>query len=67
MPLKTLFESKTVWGVVIFFLSWFLNKYGYDLSEITQDALTNDVGVIAGTALAIWGRVTASAKISGVA
>lgn len=60
---KRLFESKTLWGVVVMLTAAFL---GAELTEATRAAITQDLVTAAGAALAIYGRLKADRRISGI-
>lgn len=64
---KGLLSSKSFWGVVLMVLAIFSERwFGFDLGEATQSFLSEQLVVIAGAALAIYGRVRAEKKIEGV-
>ncbi len=64
---KGLMGSKTVWGVLIMLLAPLPQKWlGVDLSGAMGEAVSNELVVLAGAALAIYGRVKASGKIDDV-
>ena len=64
---KGLMGSKTVWGVVIMVLAPYMQKwFGVDLSSETGIGVANDLPVLFGAFLAIYGRVKASGKIDVV-
>ena len=64
---KGLMGSKTVWGVVIMLLAPYLQRwFGLDLSGETGVGVANDLPVLFGAFLAIYGRVKASGKIDDV-
>jgi len=56
---KSLFASKTFWGVAISLLAVFAPKLGFSLGEDTIAGLTDEVVALAGAALAIYGRIAA--------
>jgi len=64
---KGLMGSKTVWGVVIMILAPYLQRsFGIDLSGETSMSIANDLPVLFGAFLAIYGRVKASGKIDDI-
>lgn len=64
---KGLLGSKTVWGVVIMLLAPYIQQwFGVDLSGETGVEVANDLPVLFGAFLAIYGRVKASGKIDDV-
>lgn len=64
---KSPFASKTIWGAALMLISLALNAFGYDLTTEDQalvvETVVTAVGAI-GTLLAIYGRLTATRKIS---
>lgn len=62
---KSIFESKTVWGVIVMMLSHFLPSLGVNLDEASQGAISEQFTILIGAGLAIWGRFTAKAPIDG--
>jgi len=56
---KSWIESKTIWGIIIALSPVFSNMVGFNISEIAESIVA-----LAGSALAIYGRITASKKIS---
>lgn len=65
---KSLFQSKTIIGIVIAALPTLLGLFGYQVSDVTafaagsEDAI-NSLVTLAGSAVAVWGRVTATSKL----
>jgi len=63
---KSFLASKTIWGVGISMLAQLAGRWGYEISPELQgqaiDLILQGVA-LAGAALAIWGRITASRKI----
>jgi hypothetical protein len=68
METKSLWQSKTFWGIVISGLAGLLGIWGKEISPADQDAAVSValtlVGLI-GTILGVVGRVTATKKIAG--
>ncbi len=65
---KSLFASKTIWGAVIALLAGGLSLLGYQLAPADQAELVNlasGLGAALGGAVAIYGRVVASKRITG--
>lgn len=64
---KALFSSKTFWGVLIAFAAMIANATGKvsidKAMEGSMLSLVAEVGGLAGTAWALYGRVVASKKI----
>lgn len=64
---KGLMGSKTVWGVVIMILAPYLQRsFGIDLSGETGLGIANDLPVLFGGFLAIYGRIKASGRIDDI-
>lgn len=67
---KSIFSSRTVWGAVVAILAALAGLAGYTVDQAAQDAATGLVdeilaiwdrlAVVAGGALAIWGRIAAT-------
>ena len=65
---KSIFASKTLWGVLIAASPTIANLFGYQISDVasfTQGAneLVNMVIELVGSALAVYGRVKANAAL----
>lgn len=61
---KTLWESKTFWGVVVMvFASLAEPLFGIRLSEAAQSDIAEQVMTMVGAAIAIYGRVVAQERI----
>ncbi len=56
-----LLTSKTVWGIVIATAAPLLQKHGV---TVDAEGTANEVVALAGTALALYGRVTASGPLT---
>lgn len=57
---KSIFASKTVWGILFaLFAPWLNKKFGIVLDDAAQQAIIEQVMVAAGSILAIYGRITA--------
>ena len=69
---KAWYLSKTLWGTIIMGVGILLNKFfGYTIDEDTQAQITDTVvenisyGInFVGAVLAIWGRITATKKVT---
>lgn len=66
--IKSLFASKTVWGVVIAALPTVLAVFGYKVSDVAAfsagaDQLVDGIITLVGSALAIYGRLKATASL----
>lgn len=65
---KSLFASKTIIGVVIAALPTILGLFGFQVSDVaaftagSEDAV-NSVMTLVGSALAVYGRAKATAKL----
>lgn len=57
---KSLFLSKTFWGVVVGVAAELTKKYGITLD---QAGLTNDLVALAASAFAVYGRVAATQAV----
>ncbi|UCG53619.1 MAG: hypothetical protein JSW58_08680 [Candidatus Latescibacterota bacterium] len=65
---KGLFQSKTFWGIVVMiFGALGRNWLGIDIEEETQASITEEIVVIVGAVLAIYGRLVASKQIDAIA
>lgn len=64
--MKGLLESKTVWGVLVALLGSFASRYGVDVCGADTTATAGDIATLAGSALAIYGRVRAVTGIAGL-
>lgn len=68
METKNILQSKTVWGIVIAALPTLLALCGYKVSDVAaftsgaEDAI-NSIVTLAGSAVAIWGRITATKNL----
>jgi len=64
---KSLFASKTFWGTAIAFVALILNATGkVNIDQAMQGqalALVTEIGGVAGSALALYGRVKATKQI----
>lgn len=64
---KTIFASKTFWGIIIGLFGTLLGRFGYTIVSPDQIVLANDLAVIAGAVgsiLAIYGRAKASKAVT---
>lgn len=59
--IKGILQSKTVWGAAIAVLATLLQILGYDLGD--TNGLAEQIVAVIGGLLAIYGRVTAVAKL----
>lgn len=67
MSSKVFLKSKTVWGVIIMALPQLLPLFGVDFSADDASALNADMQAIVaavGGLLALWGRVSAKARLT---
>lgn len=68
METKNILASKTIWGVVIAALPTLLSLLGYKVSDVAaftsgaEDAI-NSIITLAGSAVAVWGRITATKNL----
>lgn len=62
--MKGLLQSKTFWGVVVLLLVPLLRRAGLDIGDAAGSEIAGDLVAIAGGAVAIWGRVSASKPIA---
>jgi hypothetical protein len=65
---KSLLASKTLWGVLIAALPSLAKFFGYDIADVAgftagANELVDGVITLVGSALAIYGRATATAKL----
>lgn len=65
---KSLFASKTLWGVVIAALPSLAKLFGYDIADVagfTQGAneAVDGIVTLVGSALAVYGRLKATATL----
>lgn len=63
---KKWYQSKTIWGSIITILSIVAGVAGYQIDPSMQQELVNDfagIGAIVGSLIAVYGRITANAKI----
>lgn len=60
MDAKSIFLSKTFWGLAIAVASPILATHGWTLDA---EAWSNDIMTLAGAGLALWGRFTASKPV----
>lgn len=64
---KGLLGSKTVWGILIMALAPLLQRwFGVDFSGGTGADIANELPILFGAALAIYGRIKAAGKIDDV-
>lgn len=68
METKSFLTSKTLWGVLIAALPTIAGLFGYHVTDAAAFASGAQESVdglltLIGSALAIWGRVTATAKL----
>jgi len=66
--IKSLFASKTLWGVVIAALPTVLALFGYKVADVAAftagaDQLVDGIITLVGSALAIYGRLKATASL----
>ena len=64
METKGLFTSKTVWGAIIAIGATIAKMAGFDIGD--TEGLVNDIVVLAGAIIAIYGRFKAVKKIEGI-
>ncbi len=60
MDTKSIFSSKTFWGLVLAIAAPLAAKYGYTLDT---EGWSNDLVTGIGAVLAIWGRWTATKAV----
>lgn len=65
METKSVFASKTIWGVVIAALPTVLALVGYKVSDVAAftsgaEEIVGAIVTLAGSAVAIWGRISAT-------
>lgn len=58
---KSMFLSKTLWGIVIAFVAQILARKGVTLDVA---GWTNDIVALAGLLLGVYGRVTATKELT---
>lgn len=58
---KSMFLSKTLWGIVIAFVAQILARKGF---TVDVAAWTNDIVSLAGLLLSVYGRVTATKDLT---
>jgi hypothetical protein len=64
---KTLFESKTTWGLLIAFLALVLHQFGIDISELLNvEAISNSLVSSLGVAFAVYGTAKRKSGIKGL-
>jgi len=68
METKSIFASKTVWGIVIAALPTVLGLFHYKVSDVASftagaEEIVGAVVTLAGSAMAIWGRVVATKNL----
>ena len=60
MDSKSIFASKTFWGLVLTVVAPIAAKYGFTLDA---EGWSNDLVTLAGVAIALWGRWTATRPV----
>jgi hypothetical protein len=60
---KSFLQSKTIWGVLIAMTASFASSLGWIVDQNSAMAIANDVAVLAGGALAVYGRIVAEKPI----
>lgn len=63
---KSLFASKTVWGLIIAALGFLAQLMGFTVTEADQTSLATIVANLAegvGMLIALWGRISATKTI----
>jgi len=63
MGVKGLFQSKTLWGIVVSILAQVAKQYGITIDE---NGVTMDVLSLVASVLAVYGRYTANKTITGL-
>jgi len=63
---KGITQSKTFWGILLVFLTTFLEGQGFNISEMTSGTVTSQFLVAAFSGLALYGRATATSKVKGI-
>lgn len=64
---KPWYQSRTLWGAAILIVSTALQQFGVAVSAEEQTQAVNALGVLGDTAgliMVIWGRVSASKRIT---
>lgn len=66
MPTKSALQSKTVWGAALAGLAAVFNFFGIEIGDLTPQLTDQVLSVIsiAGTVVAIYGRITATKEIA---
>ncbi len=64
METKGLLMSKTVWGAIIAIGATIAKMTGFDIGD--TEGLVNDIVVLVGAVIAMYGRVKAVKKIEGI-
>lgn len=64
METKGLLMSKTVWGAIIAIGATIAKTAGFDIGD--TEGLVNDIVVLVGAVIAMYGRVKAVKKIEGI-
>lgn len=65
---KSLLQSKTLWGVIVAALPALAGLFGYQVSDVaaftagSEEAISGLITLV-GSALAVYGRVKATAKL----
>ena len=65
---KSLFASKTLWGVLITALPVVLNLFGYQIADASaftagSEELTNEIVTLIGVGIAVYGRIVATKQL----
>lgn len=61
---KSMAQSKTIWGTLLQIVALIALSQGWDIGD--TNGLAEVITGLIGSALALWGRVTAVKKITGV-
>jgi len=67
MDTKSIFASKTIWGILVTLACTFLGKHGWVVDNTTQTDILqwiSTVGAVLGSAVAIYGRMTATKNLT---
>ncbi len=60
---KSIFASKTFWGIVVMAVSFALKQFGVEIGTAEQTELVLNLTEFSGLIVALWGRITARKDI----